>query len=467
MVVLTETSDYNGFGQYGVYQSMTGDHNCADVQMSLKPITKYCTYATEPEEAVYGVQQVVKQAITPRTGPAAVIMKTTIIRRDLPVQTKTRLYPSSGYLRYTPPRPDGQALDDLAAMLDKARLPVFVAGNGVYMGQCGPELDVLAKRIGAGVVTSYNAKGVVDETGDCCAGMLGTWGNPAANRLAKAADLVVILGASMGPDYTRFRDPDLIRPGEQTIVQVDIDPCNTGWVYPVDLPITGDVRDVIRDLLVRPLDESRRQERLAQVAEIKRQNGYDTPPRLSAAAGYAHFTDIIAVLQGFLTERDILTLDAGDNRIWATNSLRVRHANQLLVPGGVGGMGWGGPAAAGAKLARPEKRVTCLAGDGGFMMTADVIATCVQHELPVTFIVANNCGLGMVRDNLGPKRIAVDFGRRGLRHGGPGHGSRRLPGGFARTAWPTPCARPTAWSGPCPHRRDRGSGRQPRPRPRI
>lgn len=73
-------------------------------------------------------------------------------------------------------------------------------------------------------------------------------------------------------------------------------------------------------------------------------------------------------------------------------------------------MGWGGPAAAAAKLAIPEKRVTCLAGDGGFMMTIDVVATCVQYNLPAVFAVSNNSGLGMVRDNMGEKKIAVDFG---------------------------------------------------------
>jgi acetolactate synthase I/II/III large subunit len=410
MVVLTETSDYNGFGQFGVYQTMTGDYNGADIQASLKPITKYCTYATEPEDAVFGVQQALKHAITPRTGPAAVIMKTTIIKRDMTLNPRARLYPTSGYLAYTPPRPDPEAITRIAGYLQDAKLPVFIAGNGVFAGKCGQDLQALATAIGAGVVTSYNAKGVVDECAEVCAGMLGTWGHAAANRLVKAADVLVLLGASMGPDYTRFRDPDMIRPGDQKIVQVDIEPLNAGWVYPVDLAVTGDVKDVVDQLRRVNPDADRRRKRFETIAKIKTDAGYHSPPQLPSAPGTVHFTDIVAVLQKFLTSNDILTLDAGDNRIWATNSLRIRHPNQLLTPGGVGGMGWGGPAAAAAKLVHPAKRVTCLAGDGGFLMTADVIASCAQHDLPVTFIVANNSGLGMVRDNIGPKRIAVDFG---------------------------------------------------------
>jgi len=82
---------------------------------------------------------------------------------------------------------------------------------------------------------------------------------------------------------------------------------------------------------------------------------------------------------------------------------------QLIVPGGIGGMGWGAPAAAAAKLVHPEKKVISLTGDGGFAMTMNVLSTCVQENLPITVVVANNGGLGMVRDNMKGKKIAVDF----------------------------------------------------------
>ena len=107
----------------------------------------------------------------------------------------------------------------------------------------------------------------------------------------------------------------------------------------------------------------------------------------------------------------MLTLDAGSNRLWATFGLRMPHPQQLVVPGGTGIMGWGIPAAAAAKMVHPEKRLTSLSGDGGFMMTMQTITTCVQQNLDVVYLVSNNSGLGMVRDNLGPKRIAVGFCR--------------------------------------------------------
>ena len=114
MVVLTETSDYDGYGQMGVYQTMTGDYGGADAMASLRPITKYCTYATAPAEAVYGVQMAIKHASLPRMGPAAVVMKTPIIRAEMPDPPSPRLYPTRGYQEYTPARPDGAAIDQLA-----------------------------------------------------------------------------------------------------------------------------------------------------------------------------------------------------------------------------------------------------------------------------------------------------------------------------------------------------------------
>lgn len=409
MVVLTETSDYDGYGQMGCYQTMTGDYGGADAMASLKPITKYCTYATAPQEAVFGAQMAVKHASLPRTGPAAVIMKTPIIRQEMDEAAKPVLYPGAGYLAHTPPLPDPAAVGEIAKLLDGAKRPVIVAGNGVVASGSGPALQALAEKAGIMVVTSYNGKGVIAETADVCAGMLGTWGHKAANRVLAEADVVLMLGASMGPDYTRFRDPGLVRPGDQTLIQVDVDPRNAGWVYPVDLAVTGDVADVLRMLGERGLSAENTGARIEAGMATKKKHGYDELPDLPSAQGTVHHTDVVRGIQDFLGPDDLMTLDAGAQRIWATFGLRMPYPGQLVVPGGTGVMGWGGPAAAAAKMVHPEKRVTCLAGDGGFMMTVQVLPTAVQQNLDVVFLVSNNSGLGMVRDNLGDKRIAVDF----------------------------------------------------------
>lgn len=410
MVVLTDTSCYDGFGQYGVYQTMTGDYGAADAFAVLKTMTKFTTYATRPDEAVYGMQLAMKHAAAPRTGPAAVIMKSDIILKDLPDNPRGKLYPTAGYLRSTPMHADTEAVARLAKMIGEAQRPMIVSGNGVYMSRSGTMLQTFAERHGIAVASSYHGKGTIDETSAIAVGMLGTWGSRAANRALQAADLVIMLGCSMGAEYTRFRDVTMVRPGEQTLVQVDIDPRNAGWVYPVDLPITGDVSEVVAMLDRANIPATKTAERLKHLAELKQHNNYGIIPNLPARAGSVHYADIMRSLDRFLTPDDLLTLDAGNNRIWATTSLPLRTPNQLVAPGGIGGMGWSPPAATATKLVHPEKRVTGVVGDGGFVMTMDVIATAAERGLDVVYLVANNAGLGMVRDNLGNQKIGVDFG---------------------------------------------------------
>ncbi|MEB2400738.1 MAG: thiamine pyrophosphate-binding protein [Alcaligenaceae bacterium] len=408
MLVLTDTSCYDGFGMYGVYQTMTGDYGAADVRAVMKTMTKSTYYATEPHEAVYAIQQAYKQASLPRQGPTAVVLKSPIIRREMPEQSRVQLYPAQGYQNVVMPVPDPQAIQALAGMVADARRPVLIVGNGMQNPRGRKLVALLAEKFGVAVATSYNAKGVVDETSEIAVGMLGTWGMKSANAAVESADTLIVVGASLGADYIKFRDPGFIKPGVQRIVQIDVDPRNAGWVYPVDLAICADGGDAIEALLAHDLGAERRLDRLAWIAEVHSAHPvFDAPTR--AAPGTVHNADVIKALDAFLTPDDMLTLDAGTNRIWATTTLKVRTPGQLVVPGGIGGMGWGAPAAAAVKLVHPEKNVVCLTGDGGFAMTMNVMATCVQEQLPITVVVANNGGLGMVRDNLKDRRIAVDF----------------------------------------------------------
>ena len=410
MVVLTDTSCYDGFGQHGVYQTMTGDYGAGDAFAVLKTMTKFATYATRPDEAVYGVQLAMKHAVAPRPGPAAVAMKSDIILQDLPDAPRARLYPTGGYLRSAPMHADTGAVTRLAQLISSAERPVIVAGNGVYMSRSGKALQAFAERYGIAVASSYHGKGTIDETSEIAVGMLGTWGSRTANRAVQAADLVIMLGCSMGAEYTRFRDPEMVRPGDQTLVQIDIDPRNAGWVYPIDLAITGDVAEVLAMLGQAEISDDRREARIKALCALKERTGYGIIPGIRSRPGTVHYADIMRALDSFLMPDDLLTLDAGTNRIWATTSLPIRTPNQLVTGAGIGGMGWSTPAATATKLVHPEKRVTGMIGDGGFVMTMDAVATAAERNLDVVYVVANNAGLGMVRDNLGDQKIAVDFG---------------------------------------------------------
>lgn len=340
MVVLTDTSCYDGFGMHGVYQTMTGDYGAADVRNVFKTITKSTWYACEPHESIYALQQAYKQASLPRQGPCAVVLKSSIIKRELGDQTRITNYPSAGYLKASMPKADPAAIAKLAEMLNESKKPVLIAGNGMQ-NQLGRQLVAdFASRYGIAVATSYNGKGIVDETSDISVGMLGTWGMKSANQTVREADLIIAIGASLGPDYIRFREPDFIRPGQQKIIQIDIDPRNAGWVYPVDLAICADGNEALEQLLEHGCDSSQRSDRMAWISimqTISNVHVQDCMPTQGKLGNY----EIIHALDSFLTEDELLTLDAGTNRIWATTQLKIRTPGQLIVPGGIGGMGWG------------------------------------------------------------------------------------------------------------------------------
>ncbi len=427
MLILTDTSCYDGFGQYGVYQTMTGDYGAADAFAVLKTMTKYATYATTPGEAIYGAQLAVKHASTPRYGPAAIVMRSNIIRQEVPQEMRARLYPTEGYLRHTPSRVDPDAFARVAALLETAEQPVMIVGNGVYGTRCGQELQKFAESNGIAIASSYHGKGTIDETSRIAVGMMGTWGTRSANRMVQAADLVLVMGCSLGPEYTRFRDEKMIRPGEQTIVQIDQDPLHAGWVVPVDIAVTGDVSEVARALgKLPPHDVDLVNRRTAAITRIKEQNSYGVLPSFTTPRGTVHYSDILRGMQAFLTPNDLITLDAGSNRIWFTSCLPLRTPNQLIAPGGIGGMGWSTPAATAAKIVAPERRVTGVIGDGGFVMTMDAVATAAERGIDVVYVVANNAGLGMVRDNLGNQRIGVDFANHDFAKVAEGLGGRGL-----------------------------------------
>ena len=409
MVVLTDTSCYDGFAMRGVYQTMSGDYGAADAATVMKTMTKFCAYATEIDEAVYGVQMAFKHASLPRYGPAAVVLKTSIIRREFSTNPRITLFPSQGHLTYTPARPDVSAVSQMADMIKKADRPLFIVGQGAQNDRARHLLGRVVADAGVAVATSYNAKGVLDETSPSSVGMLGTWGCKAANHALRDADLIVVIGASLGPDYMRVCESGFLDPNRQTILQVDVDPRNSGWVYPVKMSVTGDAADVLEMFTTQDLGTSKREQRNKWIETNNKTHNYGLIGAYEAAVGTLHNTDIVRALDQHLSEDHLLTLDAGSNRIWVTGTLRIRTPGQLIAPGGIGGMGWSIPAAVGAKIAKPEKRVIALTGDGGAGMSVAALSTALSENAPITVVVANNAGLGMVRDNMKGEHYGVNY----------------------------------------------------------
>jgi len=433
MLVLTDTSDANTFSQHGHYQSGTGEYGSYDLPGLLRAASKYVTYAVTPEEAVQGVQLAIKHATSGRPGPACVVMRTAAISGEVNPERIPKIYPTERYLRASLTTPPRTEIKKAAELLIKANYPVLIAGNGVHVSRAYTELRQLAELLGIPVATSYKGKSTFPETHPLAVGMMGTYGHKLANNVIAEADVLLVAGSELSPDNTLYESTKLIDPSRQLIIQLDIDPRSAGWTYPLEIALIGDLKPALQGLLEAleerggkglPLTEKRTE----VLSGRKQTEGFFEAPEMHSTASPILPQRLVKELNEAIPPSTILTLDAGNNRLWMSHFFQSKEAGTVFGPGGIGGMGWGVAAALAVKLVCPDKPVVSVAGDGGFAMMLNVLSTATQYQLPVTFVVMNNSGLGMVRD-LRPQirpgnlsfattdyaKIASAFGCRGVR----------------------------------------------------
>lgn len=433
MLVLTDTSEADTFSQHGNYQSGTGEYGSYDLPGILKAVSKYVTYAVTPEEAVQGVQLAIKHATSARPGPACVVMRNAAISGEVNPARIPKIYPTEGYLSTSLTIPPKANIERAAELLIKAEYPVLIAGNGVHISKAYLELKQLAELLGMPVATSYKGKSTFAEVHPLAVGMMGSFGQKIANDVIADADVLLVAGSRLSPNNTLDESTKLIDPSRQRIIQLDVDPRNAGWTYPVEIALIGDLKPVLQGLL-EVVAESvgkkppRAEERTRALSKRKQAEGFFEAPELHSAVSPILPQRLINEINEVVTPSTILTLDAGNNRLWMTHFFRSKEVGTIFVPGGIGGMGWGIAAALAAKLVYPERPVVSVAGDGGFGMMLHVLSTAIQYRLPVTFVVVNDSGLGMVRDlrlkdkpdsvgfvPLDYVKIALAFGCRGVR----------------------------------------------------
>ncbi len=415
MVVITDVSDRYGFGQHGFYQSGSGEYGSVDVRNVFRSITKFTSYATTDKEFAQGVQMAIKHATTGRCGPAVVLVKNQVLLDEILEEKIPRLYPIQGYVHASPTIPPKEDITRAVEMISQAKSPVMICGNGVRASNAYPEVKALSDRLGIPFATSYLGKGGCPETEPLALGMMGSYGQKVANTAISEADLLLIIGCSLSPECTKMEEPSLIDPLTQKLIQVDIDPLNAGWTYPVDMVLVGDARRVLKDLLTEINAKSGSERapdldvRHRWIQEIKEREGwFGQEPELYSDEVPILPQRFVHEIQSFAEKDDLIILDAGGNRIWMSHLFQVLSPGSMWHPGGTGCMGWGAPASIAAKIAYPNRRVICVAGDGGFAMTLSSLSTAVQYNLPIIFTIMNNSCLGMSRDNQ-QSRIGRDF----------------------------------------------------------
>ncbi len=404
MIALTDTSEGGVFAQHAAYQGGSGEYGAVDLPALFKAITKYTTYATTPKEAVQGLQLAIKHAVSGRPGPACVLLRRNAVLGEVDAEEAPRLFPTEGYLRRSPQAAAEENVERALQLLMRAERPAIVAGNGVHMAKAYGELRALAEFLGCPVATSAKGKSTFPENHPLAVGLMGTFGQKAANVVVSEADVLLVVGCRLSPNTTRRENPELIDPTRQQIIQLDVDPRNAGWVFPTVVNLVGDAKTVLGQVVERAkrLDLPRlpqaasRQERLL---ERKQMAGFHRAPELVSDAVPILHPRLIRILNETLDPSAIVTMDAGKNRLFMIHHYQPREVGTMVVPGGIAGMGWAPPAAVAAKLLHPERTCVSVSSDGGFAMSLHVLSTALQYHAPTIFVVMNDSALGWVRDD--------------------------------------------------------------------
>ena len=414
MLVITDTSD-GGVAFHAANQSGAGEYGSMDITTILKTMTKYTSLATTPKEAVMATQLAIKHATSGRPGPASVVMRSAAISGEVDVESPPFIHNAAGYLNTAKPQSAPQDIQKAIEILSQSKRPVLVAGNGVHLSKSHQQLQEMAELWNMPVATSYKGKSAIAETHPLSVGMVGVYGQEAANRSVGEADTVVVVGAKLTPQDTVRERPSIFNPLNQKIIQIDIDDRNAGWTFPVDLGLIGDAGSILSQLVeasqpVAANSASDRKEWADALPQRKQDGSFYEDPAMHQDSSPVTPQRLVALLHENMSADAIFALDAGNNRTWMAHFYQARQANTFFSPGGTAGMGWGLPAAVGLKLVYKDRPVVCVTGDGGYMMTVNALSTAVQYDLPIICVVFNDGALGMVRQHQPEgRRIASEF----------------------------------------------------------
>ncbi|WP_149085140.1 MULTISPECIES: acetolactate synthase large subunit [Microbacterium] len=391
----------------------------ADIVGITMPITKHSFLVKDAADIPGAIAAAYEIAGTGRPGPVLVD-----ITKDAQQAVAPFVWPPKidlpGYRPVT--KAHGKQIQAAAALLAEAKKPVLYVGGGVVRGRAAAELLELAESTGAPVVTTLMARGAFPDSHSQHLGMPGMHGTVPAVLALQEADLIVSLGARFDDRVTG--KAALFAPHAK-VVHVDIDPAEISKIRTADVPIVGDVRDVLTDL-----DAAFRGVIGSGKPDIEEWWSYLDGLRNEFPLGYAPTTDGLLAPQyviqriGELTGPEgIFASGVGQHQMWAAQFIKYERPNAWLNSGGAGTMGYSVPAAMGAKVAEPERQVWAIDGDGCFQMTNQELATCAINNIPIKVAIINNSSLGMVRQW---QTLFYD-GRHSNTDLNTGHGTIRIP----------------------------------------
>jgi acetolactate synthase-1/2/3 large subunit len=381
-------------GQVGSAFIGTDAFQEADIRGITMPISKHSFLVTKAADIPRAVAAAFHIAGTGRPGPVLVDVTKDALQSMADFEWPTEL-DLPGYRPVT--KPHAKQIKEAARLILESRRPVFYIGGGVIKARASAELAKLVELTGIPVVTTLMARGAFPDAHPLHLGMPGMHGTVAAVGAMQRSDLLITLGARFD-DRVTGRLSTFAQ--EAKVIHADIDPAEIGKNREADVPIVGDVREVMVELLallaaeqsngnVGDYDEWRE---TALGWKAKYPSGYDNFADGSLAPQY-----VIERLSALSDEATIYTSGVGQHQMWASHFINFKKPATWLNSGGLGTMGFSVPAAMGAKVAQPGRTVWAIDGDGCFQMTNQELVTCSINEIPIKVALINNSSLGMVR----------------------------------------------------------------------
>lgn len=403
---------------HGVMQELDRENSPDFTQMSAH-VTKRNFDMINADSAAFIMHRAFSAMTTGRPGPVHVDIPMDVqsAETDIDVQDLSKRLPMGRQ------RADSLAIEAAIELLLSAERPCIVAGGGAITSNASAGLKRLVERLGIPVVFTWNGKGALPEDHPMNAGTVGWPGSLTGNTLASEADVVMSLGckftdwsASSWRKGVSFSIPD------SKLIHVDIDPREIGKNYPVEVGIVADISLALDDMNAGISDEQARKAYEKRSAHHERLANLWTKwdeimePRRSHDKIPTTMLRTLRELRKVLPRNGIVTVGSGHPQSSTKQDFPIYEPRTHITPGSYSPMGFALPAAIGAKLAKPDAPVVCIIGDGDFMMCMQELATCVQYNIPVVFLVLNNSGYVSIRDGqdaLMGRNIITEFSKRG------------------------------------------------------
>ena len=356
-----------------------------------QPISKWSYQIRSAEDVAWAVSRAFYIASTGRPGPVVLdFTKNAQVSQVLYEPIKVDSVRS--YVPY--PKPDMQCIKEAADLINRAKRPFAVVGQGVELGEAHKELIAFLEKGGIPAARTLMGLSSLPSDHPLCMGMLGMHGNLGPNVNTNECDVLIAIGMRFSDRVTGKLETYA---KQAKIIHLDIDKVEIDKSVPVDIPVLGDCKETL-PLITELLNENSHKEWIATFGDLdKIENEKVIEKALNPTDGPILMGEVCRKVSEATNHNAILVTDVGQNQMFAARYFKYKEPHSIITSGGLGTMGFGLPAAMGATMGAPHRTVCYFAGDGGFQMNMQELGTIMEQRCPVKMIVMDNSYLGMVR----------------------------------------------------------------------